>query len=580
MTVALYIANAKVASSLVSWGVRFAHAEHTDLLVICPKRSKGKTEWEEIESLECSDSAIHKAVHGALALQDQDRITRRQDVEQGVASTDLGKVLVEVKDFCAPTPEAALPEALAGKGVSLLLVPAGELSKTDSDSDSAVKSIFNNSPCNACLIRGEAPPTGDPLRILVATHRHAEIDLELRRARQLAQTSNGQVTVLYVRPDDDEVAPRVARRNLDRIVHSIPGPYEIFDRKIKLADSMLEGIQSEDLNAYDLVMVGTRRSKTIRQVFGGLVDEPDKPFVTAVLNMRDGIPMTTQLWSRFQSWCRSKVPQLEREQRVELVDRLHNNSTFDFDFVALISLSTLIASLGLIRNSAAVVIGAMLVAPLMTPLVGVGFALIQGNVKLIRNAMRSVIYGFAVGFGISVLLGLLIPGITENGQLNSEMIGRCEPNLLDLVVALVSGIAAAYATGRPNLVGALPGVAIAAALVPPIATSGMVFSLGQFSLSWGAFLLFFTNIVAIVLGTTIAFWAIGINAVVKQSDGRPEHVWPRYWFFAFVIISFLLAAILPGQHTAVDKEKAKSKMEQVTDGSSTEGRSSGQETPE
>ena len=181
----------------------------------------------------------------------------------------------------------------------------------------------------------------------------------------------------------------------------------------------------------------------------------------------------------------------------------------------------------------------------MTPLVGMGFALVQGNEKLIRRAMRSVVFGFAVAFAISVLLGLIIPNsqIYLDGNLNSEMASRCGPNFLDLVVALVSGIAGAYATGRPNLISALPGVAIAAALVPPIATSGIVFALGDFQLAGEAFLLFF-NIVAIVLGTTFAFWGIGIDSAIKakDSDGRPPRVWPRYVFFAFVIISFLLAA--------------------------------------
>jgi uncharacterized membrane protein len=98
---------------------------------------------------------------------------------------------------------------------------------------------------------------------------------------------------------------------------------------------------------------------------------------------------------------------------------------------------------------------------------------------------------------------------------------------------------------RPNLISALPGVAIAAALVPPIATSGMALTMGDFELAGGALLLFFTNIVAIVLGTTMTFWAVGINTrLVKSSDGqtmRRPRMWPRYWFLAFVIISFLLA---------------------------------------
>jgi len=95
---------------------------------------------------------------------------------------------------------------------------------------------------------------------------------------------------------------------------------------------------------------------------------------------------------------RGVVPQLEKESRVKLVDRLQEGSSFNFDFASLILLSTIIAAFGLLDNSAAVVIGAMLVAPLMTPLVGIGFALIQGNERLMKTALRAVVLGFAVAF--------------------------------------------------------------------------------------------------------------------------------------------------------------------------------------
>jgi len=97
---------------------------------------------------------------------------------------------------------------------------------------------------------------------------------------------------------------------------------------------------------------------------------------------------------------------------------------------------------------------------------------------------------------------------------------------------------------RPNLLSALPGVAIAAALVPPIGTAGMALTMGNFELGGGALMLFFTNIVAIVLGTAMTFWAVGINTrLVKSSDGsqtRPPRMWPRYCFIGFVVLSILL----------------------------------------
>jgi len=163
---------------------------------------------------------------------------------------------------------------------------------------------------------------------------------------------------------------------------------------------------------------------------------------------------------------------LDRERRISLVERVQNSSQWDFDFVALICLSTLIAGLGLLQDSTAVVIGAMLVAPLMTALVGAGLSLIQGNRRLIRNAACSVVLGFLLSFAIGLFLGLMARYFTDvTEHLPDEMKSRGSPGVLDLVIAFASGVAAAYAMGRPNLVSALPGVAIAAALVPPIATS-------------------------------------------------------------------------------------------------------------
>ena len=169
---------------------------------------------------------------------------------------------------------------------------------------------------------------------------------------------------------------------------------------------------------------------------------------------------------RLQRW----VPQLGREERTDLVARIQSNSQWNFDFIMLVALSTLIAAMGLLDNSPAVIIGAMLVAPLMTPLLGIGIALSQGNPRLAEMSLKSVGYGFTTAFVLAYLVGLATADFVQATQ---EMDARDWPGVLDLVIAFVSGLAAAYASGRPGLLAALPGVAIAAALLPPIATSGL-----------------------------------------------------------------------------------------------------------
>jgi hypothetical protein len=131
---------------------------------------------------------------------------------------------------------------------------------------------------------------------------------------------------------------------------------------------------------------------------------------------------------------------------------------------------------------------------------------------------------------------------------------RGAPNALDLIVAFLSGVAAAYALARPNLSGALPGVAIAAALVPPIGTVGISIAQGAYANGEGAALLFGTNLVAIVLGAALCFRAIGVQA----RKGQRARLWARRLQLALILTVVMLAVPLGSRlivHVSDDKEK-------------------------
>ena len=179
----------------------------------------------------------------------------------------------------------------------------------------------------------------------------------------------------------------------------------------------------------------------------------------------------------------------------------------------------------------------MLIAPLMTPILGVGLALAQGNAKLVKLALRTIFFGVSTSLLVAALVGALDRAAAGELVRTPEMLARGWPGLLDLFVAFVSGLAAAYANSRPGLVAALPGVAIAAALVPPIATSGLALSAGDLRLAYGSFLLFFTNMVAIVLAAGASLWAVGVR---KQSDRS----WLRYLGNAFLLLVVVLGVHL------------------------------------
>lgn len=550
MTVAVFVSSESDAASLIPWGVQFACAEHSQLLIVCPRKSKGKRGWDPLETSEKDDSPVYASVFEILGQQDQSKIVLKQDIASGIEPSDHDRVAIETLELIAPNPEEAFVEEIHKLDVNTLLLPAHEPVRVAKDEEMAwTQQLFTHAPCQVVMVRGTPPECETPFRILVASHGTTSSDdlAAISQACLLAtavqcqdESQAGSVTVLYVRPDDDVVARQVAEKHLKQLERGVFDKTVGFEKRIALTDSFAEGINRQPLEDYDLVLVGTRNPKTIRAMLRDVGQTESGPAVPVSI-IRVAVPLTDRFWSRLKDTVRSRVPQLDREHRVTLVDRLQENSKFNFDFIALISLSTLIAALGLARNSGAVVIGAMLVAPLMTPLVGMGFALVQGNVKLIRNAFKSVVFGFAVALAIGAVLGLFLR--IFHFDITQQMLDRGEPNFLDLVIALASGVAGAYAMGRPNLISALPGVAIAAALVPPIATSGLALTMGSLTLAGGASMLFFTNIVAIVLGTAITFWAVGISTRVGSED-RPVQAWPRIWFAGFVIVSFLLAVLM------------------------------------
>jgi uncharacterized hydrophobic protein (TIGR00271 family) len=171
--------------------------------------------------------------------------------------------------------------------------------------------------------------------------------------------------------------------------------------------------------------------------------------------------------------------QMPRSKRIELSTSLTRGARSSPEFLLFMSVATFLACIGLIQNSAAVIIGAMLVAPLMTPLLGSGMAMLFGNYDLFMQALRSILIGVAISGMIGLLVGgvaLILPPWLFSGSglmLTSEMIARSQPNMLDPFIGLAAGLAGGFAIGRDGQIGTVAGVAIAAALVPPIATAGL-----------------------------------------------------------------------------------------------------------
>jgi uncharacterized hydrophobic protein (TIGR00271 family) len=178
-------------------------------------------------------------------------------------------------------------------------------------------------------------------------------------------------------------------------------------------------------------------------------------------------------------------------------------------FVMLILFASVIASGGLLSDSVASVIGAMIVAPLMTPIMGMVVAIVIGSRQRLLRASLTVLMGIGLAITVGWLMATLMPYGWDPGA-SGQIIARTSPRLLDLIVALASGGAGAYALSRVDVADALPGVAIAISLVPPLNTAGILLAAGERELAVNALVLFMTNFGAILLAGTITFILTGL----------------------------------------------------------------------
>lgn len=224
--------------------------------------------------------------------------------------------------------------------------------------------------------------------------------------------------------------------------------------------------------------------------------------------------------------------------RKEIIDDITPMASPGFDYYLMVVLSCSIATLGLIINSPAVIIGAMLLAPLMSPIIGIGLASIIGDARILRSSMIALFGGSALAIALSFFLTLenkLLPFVSLQ-VIPAEILSRTRPTPIDLIIALAGGIAAAYALTKPNLSAALPGVAIATALMPPLCTIGTGLALGRLDIAGGATLLFITNAITIAFASAFVFFLRGFSASARRTGQRL----PRSLIISAILVVLLL----------------------------------------
>ncbi len=211
---------------------------------------------------------------------------------------------------------------------------------------------------------------------------------------------------------------------------------------------------------------------------------------------------------QFNEFRNKKVP----PQKVEEIRRgLVEESTISITYLVLILGSCIIATFGLLSNSVAVIIGAMIIAPLMLPIRGLAFGALEGNVSLFRKGLVAISIGTFLSIALAFLVGYLV-GIPAFG---SEIISRSQPTLLDLGIAIAAGGISGFAKVQPKISESLAGTAIAVALMPPICVIGLSLAQANWSLSLGATLLYLTNLLGITLSCMLTFLIAGCTSVKR-----------------------------------------------------------------
>ena len=215
-----------------------------------------------------------------------------------------------------------------------------------------------------------------------------------------------------------------------------------------------------------------------------------------------------------------------RIPRKELYQARIASSKPSLGFFVLLLCAAVIATLGLIANSTAVVIGAMIVAPLMDPILSLAFALSISNNKLAKRSLLTVVIGVLVVVATSALLASLL----DVSEVNREMTSRTAPNLIDLGVAVAAAVAGSFSMTRERLSNSLAGVAIAVALVPPLCVCGIGLSMGNEvvavfgrgtvagitnQISEGSFLLFLANLIGITVASLFVFLVQRYGSVMQ-----------------------------------------------------------------
>ena len=429
----------------------------------------------------------------------EERAGALEELEELVSGTGWTEgVTFEMATRSATTVSRGILDAAAEMGADMILLGVRQTRKGDVELGPVVESVMSTATADVVVVRmppRSSNPLGGVKRVVVAVDGSDESRAAVRVGVLIGSSLGAKVHVLHVQ--GSEVPRTIGLGVVARSLDGVEGAGAC-SRELIVANDVGRGILSRAEES-DLVIVGAHVGKHVLQ-WG------DSAAGTHVLREAPGPVLTVarkvegRTLAGVLARVRPRLTALEQDSVTWQSERLAGLS---LDFVLLNAVSGLLASFGLLQNSPAVVIGAMLVAPLLGPLTAISVGLVTARLRLTRRASITVLIGAAIAVVCGWILGLVVPLESPT----TEMLARGSPSLLDAGVALSAGAVGAYATARKEIPAALAGVAIAAALVPPLCTIGLGLAIGDPGLAFGAVLLFLTNIVSVaVIGAGVFLW--------------------------------------------------------------------------
>ncbi|MCD4737093.1 MAG: TIGR00341 family protein [Bacteroidales bacterium] len=483
MKITGFIPHPEIAATVVAWTFSLADADDEIEFLCYEKRFSEQTQLATKELLKGSDKEI---------------------LVKGIYDPMVVKAVVE--------------ESRKNKS-ELLVTSQFSFQEVDGVAQNA-EALVQDALCKTFLAWSGGKKPDEIKRILFITTGHVHDRTTLSLLNGFSEKNNSKITIASVEDETGAKAGKASEQDIKSLLHDVGLDEENFELKVVVNRIRFRGIKKcyED---HDMIVAGHDSIKHLL-----LLEQTLNEATFAIVKRNPPLRLKSLV-----EW----LPRINPSDHADLIHDLRQGSRWGPDFVVMLGLAAAVSTLGLMQDSPAVVIGSMLLAPLMTPMMGLGLALAQANIKLMFLSLKSILLGFLLTLVISFILGLITP---SGETLPQEVLARSTPNVLDLMIALFAAGAAAFAMARPNIVGAIAGVAIATALVPPACSIGISLAHGAFLNAFGAALLFFANLIAIIAASSFTFSFLGIISNRAQLRHRRVATLAKIGLVAVMLLLF------------------------------------------